>query len=229
MLNIIRIVFEKGIDLRRTEDDVWFFQSVRGKQLGAIPGEVVQKYGVRPILVSPSKGKQILDLEHSELIQIALAKDDVPMVFHSYNLSYILGAICHHCKRLADTYSEICRTFARFPFPKELGDHNRITFGEKAEPYYEFDALITAALRSYNTTRYIVWHAFRPAKDSVPTSFQKTLRLCKGLPKTLLDRLNLSWSRFGSRVKEYRDCIQHYNPIIHWSPYARMERLEGGV
>ena len=240
-MNTVRVVFEKGLELRRTQDGAWFFQSVRGEKSGTVPAAVTSKYGVRPVLVTerlPSgseltfllatKGKQILEREYHELISIADAKDDIPVLFFTFNLSYVAGAVCYHCKRLAETYSEICHAFAHLPFSGEH-ESDRATFGYQPEPYYEFDALITAAFRLYDTARYIIWRAFGPPKSPVPRSLEKTLPLCKGLPTILSDRLSLSWSQFGKKVKDYRDCIQHYVPVNRWVPYAEMVRLENGV
>jgi len=214
--------------------------SATTRQSVAVPAEVTMKYGVRPVLLTsrprlgddrmfvlPIQGNQVLEIEHSELSQIAYAKD-IPTLFHTFNLSYIVGAVFHHCKQLAEAYSEICRTFVSLPFPEEM-DSDLVNLAHQPEPYYEFEGLITAARRAYDTTRYLIWHAFGPKKGSLPSSFEKTLRLCTCLPISLDERLHLSWSRFGNKVKKYRDCIQHYVPIGGLLPSARMVRLEGGV
>jgi hypothetical protein len=66
-------------------------------------------------------------------------------------------------------------------------------------------------------------------RGSVPSSFPKTLKACNNLPDSLASRLDKSWSTFGKKVTEYRDCLQHYCPIGRELPYAHMQRLQGGV
>jgi hypothetical protein len=236
-LKIVRVVFEKGIELCLEEDGLWYFQSGQGKSFVTSPTEVIKKYKVCPILATgklPSekeytfllstKANAYLEVGHSELLNKAHAKD-LPTLFHSINLSYVVGAVLHHCKSLADIYAEICRTFW-LPRPD---NPDVILFGNQTKAYYEFEALVTAAIRSYNSTRYIIWEAFGPGTGSVPSSFTKTLPLCRNIPPVLEKRLQLSWHQFGDRVRAYRDCIQHYVPISGIDFNARMVQLERGI
>jgi hypothetical protein len=238
-MKISRIVFEKGLELCREEDDSFCLQSIRGLQPRKPLMELFERYSVRPILLAsrhesgdeftmllPAKEKRILDVELSQLIQVAITSD-IPSLHH-FNLTYIIGAVIYHCKRLAEVYSEICRNFASFPIPEENKSDRQI-LGNQPEPYYELDALITAAIRSYDTARYIIWYFFGLSKGDTPASFSKTLKSCEDLPTKLKDRLEYSWTQFGEGAKEYRDCIHHYAPMARAIPYSIMERLENGA
>ncbi len=240
--HIVRVVTEKGIEICWSEG-AWVFQSAESKQSALASVEVRKTYGVRPILYTErlssgeertfllptkiEKGSQILELELTDLEQVALGKEIPP--FHTFNLSYVVGAVAYHCKRLAEVYCRICRDFVRFPSPFSKLRPDQAIYGDQPEPYYEFEELVTAARRSYDATRHIIWRAFGPSKGPVPKSFARTFRRCGGLPTTLAERLTSSWSQFGERVTEYRDCIQHYVPIGGPKPFARMQRLPGGV
>jgi hypothetical protein len=239
-LDIGRVIFEKGIEISHGEDGVWFYKSSLTKQSVANRAEVSKKYSARPILLStcvaagdkrqitllfPTEGNQVLELEQTDLQQMAIVKD-IPMI-HQFNLNYIIGAVVYHCKRLAERYSEICSTFSQGP----TGSHHRIDraiFSGQFEAYYEFEALITAATRAYDTTRHVLWRAFG-GRGSVPSSFERTLRLCDGLPMDLDEQLHLSWAQFGTKIKDYRDCIQHYVPIGGPMSAARMVKLQGDI
>lgn len=239
-MDIGRIIFEKGIEISHGEDGVWFYKSSPTKQSVANRAEVSKKYGVRPILLSirippgderkilwlfPTEGNKVLELEQTDLQQMAIDKD-IPPIFQ-FNLNYIVGTVVYHCKRLAEIYSDICRTFIQGP-TYALHKIDRAIFSGQFEAYYEFEALITAATRAYDTTRHVLWRAFG-GRGSVPSSFKKTLRLCDGIPIALDEQLHLSWARFGTKVKEYRDCIQHYVPIGGLVPAARMVKLQGDI
>jgi len=39
----------------------------------------------------------------------------------------------------------------------------------------------------------------------------------------------MSWSRYGKKLTDYRDCIQHYVPLDFGSSLVHMKRLQGGV
>jgi len=177
------------------------------------------------MLLLPSTCGGIVDARISQLFEIALGKHVRPM--RALNLSYLLGALRYHCKSLAERYSEICRNFAQHrAFEKR--DSDNVILGMQEEPYYEFEALLTAALRTYDATRYIIWPTFGLG-GSTPSSFEKALPLCKDLPEKLKQQLNSSWARFGDKLKHYRDCIQHYIPIGSSRFCALMTRLKSGV
>ena len=45
------IIFEKGVEIKREDDDLWYFQSSPKKISVASPKEVSKKYRLRPILM----------------------------------------------------------------------------------------------------------------------------------------------------------------------------------
>ena len=238
-MELVRIVFEKGIELRRNEHANWVFQSTREKHVAMEPNRVPQEYSVHPVLEthSPSFGKEItsllpaknmhrLSVEISEMENKIFLKD--VSFLHAQNLMYILGSLCYHCEGLAESYCDITRSIAEFPCV--ANESSKAVFGNQPKPFYEFEALVTVARRSYSTMGYIIWNAFGTKKGDTPNNFEKTIRSCReNLPVTLSNRLNLSLSQFVSKVKDYRDCIQHFNPIVNWSPYAKVEKLPNGV
>lgn len=142
-----------------------------------------------------------------------------------YNVEYITGATIYHCKQLAEIYSYICHKFANLP-EVVIKDSNSMGFGNFREPLYEFDALITAARRTYDTTRYILWHVFGPGRGSIPNSFPRTLPHCNNMPSPLATRLEESWDKYGEKLTEYRDCIQHYAPLNLGISSNKMVRIE---
>ena len=86
-------------------------------------------------------------------------------------------------------------------------------FSDQPEPYYEFDALLAAARRAYDSCRYLLWPSFGPGESSVSRSFEKALPLCTNLDPAVRDDLQRSWNTCGSSLTAYRDCIQHYIPV----------------
>ena len=99
---------------------------------------------------------------NTDFNQIAFGKE-VPSLSHTFNVSYLIGAIVHHCKRLAVVYSGITSQFANYPMP-EGNDPEKAISGHQPEPYFEFEALITATRRFYDSLRYILWQTFMPKR-----------------------------------------------------------------
>jgi hypothetical protein len=233
----IRIVFEKGVELHCIKD-IWFIQSTTGKQSSVSPQEITKKYGIRPVLETlrispgiertsllPAKRIGRLSEELSEIQTISL--QDMSFL-HVQNLGYIMGALYYHCEKLVEIYTKIWYSGTHSTPPISVGEHYTLAY--EPEPFYEFDALITVARRSYNTIGHFIWNAFNPKKGNVPDNFERTIELCRdNLPLNLLNRLDFSHSQFGTKVTEYRDCIQHCNPVFNWTPHATMEQIERGI
>lgn len=248
MGQFVRIVFEKGIELRCTREKWWAFQSVSEKNEFITSEEnpeeiphklfhsVYTKYHVRPILLTssyssehsmllPSLPMRSLDVELSELDNKNL--EDISFQ-HLSNLIYSMGAMLYHCKQLAEVYCEVCRSFVSFPFG-QLEKYDKAIYSENPETYFEFDALVTDVIRLYEVLRYVIWIKFGTPKNHVPRSYKDMLKKIpsqkKDFPPLLFNRLKDNWSIIGDRAKKYRDCLQHNSPIIRGRPYVRMSRL----
>jgi hypothetical protein len=155
-------------------------------------------------------------------------------VFHAHHIAYLVGAVAYHCKRMAETYAAICRQYAAgcrqlaairgvaASSPDRVSD--RAIFLGQPEPYYEFDAAITAARRAYDISRFLIWRRFGGA-GSLPSSFKRTVNAASNLPDDLRSRLEKSWTEFGERITDYRDCIQHYVPVDFGLTSALMEKV----
>jgi hypothetical protein len=252
MGQFVRIVFEKGIELRCTREKQWAFQSVSEKNEFITSEEnpeeiphklfhsVYTKYHVRPILLTssyssehsmllPSLPMRSLDVELSELDNKNL--EDISFQ-HLSNLIYSMGAMLYHCKQLAEVYCEVCRSFISFPFG-QLEKCDKAIYSENPETYFEFDALVTDVIRLYEVLRYVIWIKFGTPKNHVPRSYKDMLKKIpsqkKDFPPLLFNRLKDNWSTIGDGAKKYRDCLQHNSPIIHGIPYVRMSRLDDKV
>lgn len=104
---------------------------------------------------------------------------------------------------------------------------DRVSFGGQHEIYYEFEALVTAAKRAYDATRYVLWRQFGPLKGSVPSSFDRTIIKLPRLPAELRHRLEQSWENYGVHLSDYRNCIQHYVPLGGPAPFTTIIRKNG--
>ncbi len=246
-MDLKAIIVERGIELLKGKGNKWYVQSVPQNIHPAPidPKLIILSHKLRPILFKyefktggeisllvPYPGqtttKKYLDIEHSNLLQREWIFEIKLILQDIFDVSYIVGATIYHCKRLAQIYSDICRSFSKFPTNFQNLSH-KSSYGNQSEAYYEFDALITAARRAYDTTRYILWKAFGPKKGSIPSSFKKTLPLCRNIPDELRMRLENSWDQYGEQITNYRDCIQHYVPIEFGGSSACMTKLDDSM
>lgn len=247
-MDIARIAFERGISIRRDDDasgDRWILESSEDQRPVTSPEQVAERYGVRPVVafeITKLVGEraslfrtdgQLMWDYYREYFQTYL-QHSTDMFHHKRNLDHTLGALTYHCERLAKLYARICSHFAGvlklFTKPKSLVNFSMI--GSSLDPpivYYELEALITEARRSYDATRHILWRQFGPGKGNYPNSFAKILPRCDRLPDGLRERLSTSWSTFGERLADYRDCLMHYPPIKPVNEFAQMKQLEAGI
>lgn len=193
-------------------------------------------YTLRIILVtqSVSQGRHFTDLLRndgrtsfslsiSDLMNRPLSADSIYPV---HSLSYLVGAVSYHCQRLAELYVQITSTFTRiFQIPGNLDTSDFQLFGYQQEPYYEFDSLIGAARRAFDSMRVPLWQRFGAGRGSMPRSLASLLGSSLPLPERLRDQLNQTWQQVGVPLTEYRDCIHHYVPVDFAAASAQMRRL----
>lgn len=239
-MEICRIVYEKGLDLRKASDGRWYFESAKTANVVQIPQAVPDQFGVRAVFITAkllgsvkektffltANASQEILYSPTEKLMGLIDPSDFSKFFRAFNLGFVVGAVVYHFLNLAERYANVTRSYTQAGFPEGT---RIVQYGSQHEPYYEFEALVTTARRAYDSARYILWKEFHTGTGSTPASFIDTLKNCKSIPASLRDRLETSWSNFGEKITDYRDCIQHYVPMGTRLPAARMEKLNGQV
>ena len=197
--------------------------------LGLSPIVLMQDYDnghVTEILLRPGSG-QVFGLSITDLEQKALRAN---LDFQSiHRVVYILTSVEYHCVELCKAYRDACASFTAVPAAFAGRDEPIVTYQGPVDAYFEFDALVTALRRAYDTLRYPLWRYFGAANGSVPSSFARTINVCDAIPSELADRLATSWQTCGELVTAYRDCIQHYCPVGLGQTVMWMTRANDGV
>ncbi len=179
------------------------------------------RHDLRPVLVREARDSgnldlllsttgQVLNLKSSELYSPQIAGSRLLPL--SFALAYDVNSCLHHCASLAVTYESIIKDYhrlARIP-GISLGDSGMVSMGYQPTPYFEFDALVSAARRAFDKIGHYVWQAFEGSGGGRPDNFADLIPRLRHCPLHLAGRLSSSWSAFGSRLKEYRDCTQHF-------------------
>jgi hypothetical protein len=209
--------------------------------------EIWEWYKVRPVLVTETvswlasstrelhavlslDGKDRLNLRLSSLVtpQGLPEATYISLLRSTMNVRYIAGSLVYHCQELALLYSTICDTGWALRQSQPI-DGDAFTFQDVSEAYYETEALITAARRTYDALRYILWKGFGSGGRGIPNNFPTTLRVCDKLPRSLRESLEGSWSCYGKQLTAYRDCIQHYVPVTSDLQHASFRRVDGNL
>lgn len=237
-----QVLFERGLAVHRTELG-WQLQHVVGGDGGVMAdvASVVRENGLRPVVIVEDRlgtdeysdlltclaPTQIYGVRVTQLQQRAYgAHLDFQQV---RNINYMLVAVSYHCIELCKAYRDTCESFARLAGALLPDEDRVVTHQGSADAYFEFDALVTAVRRAYDSLRYLMWKHFGPGSGSVPSSFPKTLDRCSALPQALRQRLAASWTSWGEPVTAYRDCIQHYCPVDLGTTVMWMEKTDSGA
>jgi hypothetical protein len=219
-MGISKVIHEGGV----TAGSIAESQAI-GAQHGLRPILAVEarETGDIHLLLSPSG--VVLGVQASSLYS-ATPKNGA-LLTKIFTLAYDVGAAMHHCVNLAKSYEAIVRDFARirsipgFEIPQSLVSH----FGYRAEPYYELDSLLSAARRAYDKMGLLVWEAFRGRGGGAPSNIVQILDRLESCPPELEKRLGESWSAVGEKLKDYRDCTQHFASMDVGFETVRMRRL----
>lgn len=236
-MEITRAVFEQGVELRLLANRWEVSSAPAGEKIvfPTLQAAMTALAPLRPLLVTEKRnfggdltlllrrnGKESFGVCVSGLMNRPLAADTIYPVYH---LQYLLGAVGYHCQQLAELYAQVALRYSEISQIPGHGDKSDAgTFGYQTEPYYEFEALVGAARRSYDTLRYLLWQRFGNTKGSTPRSLEALLKTNNQIPEQLQKQLKASWDGYGVLLTQYRDCIHHYVPVDFGLASAFMRR-----
>ena len=156
-----------------------------------------------------SKEGSVLEFQLTALYSAGTS--DVSVLFKTFALAYDLGAMLTTAGDSLRTYMSIVM---RHELIRGASDHGEpeggvAVFGYQGAPYYELDALLSAGRRAYDKIGSCVWQAFERRRDG-PNDLGKMLFRFRNAPTALVERLRRSWTDVGAKLKDYRDCTQHF-------------------
>jgi hypothetical protein len=186
--------------------------------------EIQQSHGLRPVLAIEARSARHLDLLLSgagavlgiqaSTLYSGTTRDGL-LLLKKFALAYDIGAALHHCVNLAKAYESIVNNFQ---YIRAIPGHTTsesdfVALGSQEEPYYELDALLSASRRAYDKIGHLVWHAFEGGGGGMPKNMTQLLDRLNTCPLPLADHLRSSWIKVGKRLKDYRDCTQHFASV----------------
>ncbi|MBA7582872.1 hypothetical protein ES708_24810 [subsurface metagenome] len=178
---IIHAVFEQGIEVQLAEDR-WTISSappVSEAAFRSLAHAVIALSPVRVLLISEKRdyGGDLTYLlrcngEYFGGYRMLMNRPLSTVLFYPvYSLAYLLGAIGYHCQKLAELYARITVEFFRFTQIPGYPDKEEVAGFDHQGAYYEFDALIGAVRRLYDSYLPSALHTFLPISQwcSLPT------------------------------------------------------------
>ena len=232
-----RVIFERGIELRRVLGDTpaylardapdrWAYYSQAGEaetdyktflddfSYATVALVVEGQDGVERQFTSSDTGAPVLELQVQKLEQAARSLR--AKLRRSYiSLVYMGESTVYHCRRLTDLYRGV---LASGDIPVGPDDMLR---SRVIDQYFEFEALICDSIRAFETARLPLWAAF--GSGSMPRNYAKLIKSI-GSPPALSAFL-------GSYedAKDYSDCTHHFAHFGSRLPFARLQLHKGKV
>jgi hypothetical protein len=232
---IHRLVYEHGVELHLSEDGDWCLP--QGEQARSVVVDLkdLADMGIRPVFLvqrtSATGSHPLLLTPNGSIARFPRAMELASrrgFLYDAHGIAYLGNAIEYHTRRLAESYSSICRQYVdgcSIPGHPDLG---RALYGGQSEPYHEFDALLGAIRRAYDTLRYPLSKLY-PTDGRLGDSLVEYLKLCSDVPGGLRRELQGSWEAHGERMKVYRDCIHHYVPLDFGQSSVHMTEILSAV
>jgi hypothetical protein len=227
------VAFERGIVLRPRGDQFITHASTRADGVVVSVDQIVSVY--RPIMARfrPRGTSSTFDVmfhpEGGFAPKIPSFGMTAELMYDAHAVQYSAGALVHHVAGMVSAYEKVRDAFKDLRTIPGATTDRRAIFGSRPEPYYEFDALLGVVRRSYDSCRYLLWKCFGPTQGTLPRSFERALPHCERLDPAVRQRLERSWSAWGTRITAYRDCVHHYVPIDFGISSIFMEEPLAGV
>ncbi|MBW2045590.1 MAG: hypothetical protein JRI96_12020 [Deltaproteobacteria bacterium] len=241
MSEAVKFIFENGVFSEFESQGRWVTPTLDSEIVLQSPYKLINILSCQPIVaflknelsgghpvILEKDSKNILNLELTQLTQYNF--NDAEGIIQGHILYYLVGSAFYHCRRLAEEYCNTILSYLKIAKKIKVlqGKKPPILMGQTA-PYYEFDSLISSAIQALEISRYIIWRFFKhPREKTLPRSWKNLLQHIK-LPDDLRQKINNFQKQFGIKIKDYRDCIQHYIPLTGGFSNANINVEDRGV
>jgi hypothetical protein len=144
--------------------------------------------------------------------------------YEESDLRYCVLATLYHLNRIIDLYVENTGLFERIHPP---GTANRGNMGDP-RVFYEIDAFLGAARRVYESIRKVLWkHYYGRGTPGRWKSIRSVVTSPGKVPEGFANKLQEDWKSYGEKLKAFRDCVSHYDPLTDGATTCWMELYAG--
>jgi hypothetical protein len=221
-VTIFHAVFAGGIEARLS-DNKWAV-SGRPAPLYDSLEDVARALAALPVMISYQDSpetpifKTILNAATGRALNVTVIELNQHMfsadrLFHVRYLQYLFSALNYHCKQMVGLYADCTVQMEKVSRIPKFGTDDHVMRPGHEEMYFEFDAIVSVALRLYDAPGPLLWNVFSKKKGGCPKHIPDVLKACAGIPEQLRNELSRSWQTFGPRLKDYRDCVHHHTSL----------------
>jgi hypothetical protein len=143
--------------------------------------------------------------------------------YQEYDLRYCVLSALYHLARLIDLYVLAAESFEKMHFPETTVSGNT----HCPNIFYEIDAFLTSGRRVYDMISKMLWKHYHPGESGGWSSMKNAVKSLDKVPIEFADELRASWSQFGVKLKDYRDCVMHFVPLHKISETCWLNRHFG--
>lgn len=219
--DLVRIIFERGLQVLKAEDR-WLIPSSERLQRVEAPGEVETAFGVRRIICDTQfnvpffQPRRVVDPNGQPVSRARYLKgyvEDTSRRIYKYMVEHHLYCGVAHLGYLAEAYGglAVLHNQHRWELPEHVLSHSRSQLLDSAMRHGE--AVFTSLCSTLDAARFLVWRE----RSRPPTTLAETLDavMTSGDPEMRaaaapLDELE---ERLGRRLTAYRDCTAEFHPI----------------
>jgi hypothetical protein len=129
--------------------------------------------------------------------------------YEERDLRYSVLASLYHLNQLIDIYVRLTLIFER-EYPP--GSSTR---GNTGDPrvFYEIDAFLGAARRVYEFIEKLILKHYFPGRKFKGSSIQNIVTMLHKVLPLFATKLQESWDTVGKKLRDYRDCVAHNDPL----------------
>ena len=129
--------------------------------------------------------------------------------YEERDLRYSVLAALYHLNRLVDVYVRLTRLFECDYLP------GKAVRGNTDDPrvFYEIDAFLGATRRVYEFIEKVILKHYFPGKKHRGSSMQNVINMMRKVLPLFATEVQESWDTFGKKLKNYRDCVAHNDPL----------------
>ena len=171
-LNCERVIFDGGVTLHRAQGGFVTHPGSKGGPVSVDLSQVADA-GLRPLLAilrlpANLSVPVLLDADAKGVRRFSATALFERHGFHAFDLEYLSTALVYHLDALARHYEVIRDRFREIILIPGAHQTQEANYSHHPEPYFEFDAVITAARRAYDSCRYVLWQRWGPSNSSLP-------------------------------------------------------------
>ena len=160
-LSFERLTLEGGVSLYRSEKGCFTHLNSKGGPIAVDPA-CLANAGLRPLLAilrlpAGVPLTLLLDTNGRGVKRFSAMGLFEHYGFHAFSLDYLSNALVYHLEALARNYESVRDRFQEVSLIPGAELSDAANFSYQPEPYFEFDAVITAARRAYDSCRYLLW------------------------------------------------------------------------